>query len=192
MRTVFKLFSVLCIALFLFSSCEKEEKIEAFDPVTHPNFDRFHCKINGEWFVANCTNDPSREWDLWNYKPCKPYTCKADPNDHYVNVWASLWAADENLHHTFTIRLNYERLGEPHKLIYRGISFTGGDCKEYALDTTKYNYVTVNTLDEDSRRVKGVFEFWVVNYPISITNNVCEPDTFHITEGYFNLRYSNP
>ncbi len=176
------LLTVISICLYLFvSSCKKDGYKDA---TAHPNFESFHCKVNGEWFVPRCPKKSSKSsWDLWNYTPCRPIIFQADPSIPTVRFWVSDAVVSAN----FNLHFNFEELGVPSEIIYRGVRFKGGACGSYVLDTTRNNYVTVLKFDEDTRTVEGNFEFWVITHPYNISHNRCELDTIHISEGYFNM-----
>ena len=183
------LLTVISTVALLFLSCEKEKKFDPKDSVNHPAFKIFHCKVDGEWLVPRCADqDPAEAWDFWNYSPCRPLICQVNPDVNAVRFWVS----DVYNSGNFDLLVRFEKLGEPTHIVYRGLRFTGGGnyCYAYRLDTTHNNTVTVVKLDEDSRTVEGYFDFWVVTSPQSVKYNKCPSDTIHVSEGYFNAKYS--
>ncbi len=182
------LLTVISTVALLFLSCEKEKKFDPKDSVNHPAFKTFHCKVDGEWLVPRCP-ESSNSWDYWNYSPCRPLRVQSNPDIPTVRIFIS----DAYGPASFTIHFDFEELGKPsHEIGYNGTRFTGSgsDCYAYRLDTTRTNTVTVVKLDEDSRTVEGYFDFWVVTSPQSVKYNKCPSDTIHVSEGYFNAKYS--
>jgi len=178
------LLMVLSICLYLFvSSCKKDGYKDA---TAHPNFESFHCKVNGEWFVPRCKKKEFAETlDFWNYTPCRPIRFQADPSFPSVRFFVS----DAYTPWNFTLHFSFKELGVPSHDIAQDAIFSGGGstCFTYELDTTKTNTVTVIKFDEDTRTVEGYFDFWVIKDQQSVKYENCPTDTIHISEGYFNM-----
>ena len=169
MKKLIQTTTLLLTIITLFSYCKKEDP----EPDPIPYFDKFRCKINGQLYTPYC------EGNL--IFGCNPIDCQY----YHDTKKISLRVRNERINLSMAVRSSRGvKIGNNSlsKTIGGGVtddSYPNG-CQSFDHDTTRYNNITILSIDTVNFKIEGEFEFDALNQ--------CG-DTLRVREGYFNTNY---